>query len=120
MGVEAHATFYCRPRGRYSEAGFSRNRNLASGFFMRLSSSQILARLGAGERIPAVCEAAGIPREEFSAWWKRETASRVPAGSGTRPVAVRDSVRIVRDDSGIPHVFSQYAEDLSVGFGYAT
>ncbi len=87
---------------------------------MHLSSSQILARLGAAEEISAVCEAAGISREEFSAWWKRETAARVPPVSGSRSADVRDSVRIVRDDRGIPHVFAANDEDLYVGYGYAT
>lgn len=87
---------------------------------MRLSSSQLLARLGAGESIAAVCEAAGISREEFQIWWKRETAARVPASSGTRSVGVKSSVRIVRDDWGIPHVFAENDDDLFFGFGYAT
>src|SRR5438045_309638 len=87
---------------------------------MQLSSTQLLARLGAGESIASVCSAAGISREEFQNWWKRETAARVPANSGTRSAAVKGSVRIERDDWGIPHVFAESNDDLFFGFGYAT
>lgn len=86
---------------------------------MRLASSQILARLGLGEPLAAVCEAAGISREEFQSWWKQETESRVPATSGTRTAAVAQAVQIVRDERGIPHVFAEGDEDLFFGFGYA-
>ena len=87
---------------------------------MHLSTSQILAKLGAGESIAAVCTAAGISREEFQSWWHRETASRVPTNSGKRLAAVKQSVSIQRDDWGIPHVFAESDEDLFFGFGYAT
>lgn len=87
---------------------------------MQLSSTQLLARLGAGESIASVCSAAGISREEFQNWWKRETAARVPANSGSRSAAVKGSVRIERDDWGIPHVFAENDDDLFFGFGYAT
>ena len=87
---------------------------------MRLSTSQILAQLGKGESIATVCNAAGISPEEFQTWWQRETASRVPANSGTRSAAVKRSVSIRRDDWGIPHVFAENDEDLFFGFGYAT
>ncbi len=41
---------------------------------MRLASKEILRRLGAGESIAAVCEAAGISREAFDAWWRDDRA----------------------------------------------
>jgi penicillin amidase len=87
---------------------------------MHLSSSQILSRLGSGEVITAVCQAAGISREEFDVWWRKETAARVPPSSGTRAAAVQGAVRIVRDECGIPHVFADSDGDLFFGFGYAT
>src|SRR5258708_6342210 len=87
---------------------------------MQLSSPQLLARLGAGEPIASVCGASGISREEFQSWWKRETASRVPANSGTKPAAIKGSVRIERDEWGIPHVVAENDDDLFFGFGYAT
>jgi penicillin amidase len=87
---------------------------------MQLSTAQILTQLGAGNSISAVCAAAGISREEFQTWWKRETASRVPPGSGTRSAPVKQAVSIERDDWGIPHVFAESDEDLFYGFGYAT
>lgn len=87
---------------------------------MRLSLSELLSRLGAGESIAAVCAAAGISREEFQTWWHRETESRVPPISGTRPATVKQLVTIQRDNWGIPHVFAENDEDLFFGFGYAT
>lgn len=87
---------------------------------MQLSSTQLLARLGAGEPIASVCGAAGISREEFQNWWKREAAARVPANSGSRSAAVKGSVRVERDEWGIPHVFAENDDDLFFGFGYAT
>jgi penicillin amidase len=87
---------------------------------MQLPSSQLLARLGTGESIAAVCEAAGITRDEFESWWKRETASRVPPFSGSRPATAKRAVRIQRDEWGIPHVFAENDHDLFFGFGYAT
>lgn len=87
---------------------------------MQLSSSQLLTRLGAGESIAAVCQSAGISAEEFQSWWKREAASRVPPASGTRETRVAASVRIQRDEWGIPHVFAENDADLFFGFGYAT
>lgn len=87
---------------------------------MRLSTLQILSRLGSGETIAAVCESAGISRDEFQSWWKHETAARVPPCSGTRRAAVDRQVRIQRDEWGIPHVFAENDDDLFFGFGYAT
>lgn len=87
---------------------------------MHLSSSQILARLGAGEPIAAVCDAAGISLEEFNVWWRAEIAARVPATSGSRPGALKAAVRIARDEWGIPHIFAGNDDDLFFGFGYAT
>lgn len=88
---------------------------------MQLTTSQLLlSRLGSGESIAAVCDAAGISREEFQTWWQRETAARVPPALGTRSASVSAPVRIQRDDRGIPHVFAENDADLFFGFGYAT
>lgn len=87
---------------------------------MQLPASQLLVRLGAGESIDGVCNAAGISREEFQTWWKRETAPRVPPALGTRSALVGAPVRIQRDERGIPHIFADNDDDLFFGFGYAT
>jgi penicillin amidase len=86
---------------------------------MRLSGREILRRLGAGEAVGAVCEAAGLSRAEFDAWWQAETAARVPPVVGTCRAAVRRPVRIERDRWGIPAVFAENDDDLFFGFGYA-
>jgi penicillin amidase len=89
-------------------------------FSMHLSSSQNLSRLGSGEPIIAICQAAGISREEFDAWWSKEIAARVPASSGTHSAAVKSAVRIIRDKFGVPHILADNDIDLFFGFGYAT
>ncbi len=86
---------------------------------MKITSSDILRRLGAGETIAAVCEAAGITRPQFDAWWKAETEKRVPIASGERRAAVRQSVHIRRDRWGVPFIEANNDADLFFGFGYA-
>src|SRR4051794_2962946 len=87
---------------------------------MKLSSQEILHRLGKGESIVAVCEAAGLSRPSFDAWWREECRRRVPGSNGTRTVSgLERKVRIERDRSGIPHIHADSERDLFFGFGYA-
>src|SRR5437763_16691321 len=86
---------------------------------MKLSSKQILHRLGTGQSIQSVCEAAGISANEFDAWWQAETAARLPSMSGGRRATVQHPVRIERNSWGIPSIFAEDNEDLFFGFGYA-
>jgi penicillin G amidase len=87
---------------------------------MSLSTAEILARLGGGEPIASLCQAAGLSRDEFDAWWRRECAARVPPLTGNTRSPVSDSVVIERDEWGLPHVTAKNDEDLFFGFGYAT
>jgi penicillin amidase len=81
----------------------------------------MLARLGAGEPIDAVCAAAGWYREEFDIWWRAECHRRVPPREGVLLAhGLRGTVRIGRDRWGIPHVEANDDADLFFGFGYAT
>jgi penicillin amidase len=86
---------------------------------MNLPAKELLRRLGAGESIPSVCQAAGLARPEFDAWWQEETSRRVPPMTGTTTAGVRRAVRIERDRWGIPSIFAEGDEDLFFGFGYA-
>jgi penicillin amidase len=86
---------------------------------MNHSTREMLRRLGAGESIHLVCEAAGISRSAFDAWWKTETESRVPLAAGSRRVGVQGPVQIERDQWGIPHIDAGNDVDLFFGFGYA-
>lgn len=86
---------------------------------MKLTSKAMLSRLGAGEKIASVCEAAHCSRAEFDAWWRKEIESRVPSATGTRRHGVRQSAQIDRDEWGIPHIFADNDQDLFFGFGYA-
>lgn len=87
---------------------------------MQLPPRDLLSRLGSGEPIDALCRAVGISRDEFQSWWKTETAARVPPAIGTVKAPAKTTVRIERDDHGIPHVFADNDDDLFFGFGYAT
>ena len=87
---------------------------------MKLPSQDILQQLGNGMPIAKVCEAAGITRKDFDAWWKAECARRVPSAQGQRKlVGLSSRVRIERDAWGIPHVHADNERDLFLGFGYA-
>jgi penicillin amidase len=86
---------------------------------MKLDSREMLRRLGAGESIDAVCQAAGITQTQFDGWWRAQTAARVPPAEGSSPAAVRAEVRVVRDARGIPHIDASNDPDLFFGFGYA-
>jgi penicillin amidase len=87
---------------------------------MTFSSADLLARLGRGESIDSICHSTGLARDEFNDWWRRECASRVPPSGGTTRGAIATTVRIERDEWGLPHVFAGNDEDLFFGFGYAT
>jgi penicillin amidase len=86
---------------------------------MKLSSKEMLRRLGAGEPITTVCAAAGMTPEEFSSWWRAEASTRVPPTSGSRKGGVDGPAHIDRDEWGIPAVFAENDGDLFFGFGYA-
>lgn len=86
----------------------------------RLSSPEMLSRLGAGQSIAAVCAAAGLSREQFDAWWRGECRRRVPAAEGVcRVRGPLRSVEIRRDHWGMAHIFAENEGDLFFGFGYA-
>src|SRR5687768_12317299 len=87
---------------------------------MKLTTQEMLRRLGNGDSIANVCEAAGMDRAAFDAWWKAECQRRLPPTQGTRKLAgLARSVRIERDARGIPHVHADNDRDLFFGFGYA-
>ena len=86
---------------------------------MAANSNEMLVRLGAGESIQAVCDSAGISRDEFDRWWKEETRSRVPDPDGEIKAGVSGEARIVRNSWGVPHVYASNDSDLFFGFGYA-
>jgi penicillin amidase len=86
-----------------------------------INSSEILHRLGRGDRIEAVCQAAGMTLDRFRQWWKEETARRVPPFSGdVRVKGSQARIAIDRDRWGIPHITATDDRDLFLGLGYAT
>jgi penicillin amidase len=86
---------------------------------MKLTPKQMLSRLGAGESIASVSDAAGISRGEFDAWWQQEIRARAPEPNGFVRAAVRGNVEIARDRWGIPHILADRDDDLFFAFGFA-
>ncbi|HEV8307419.1 MAG TPA: penicillin acylase family protein [Methylomirabilota bacterium] len=86
---------------------------------MKITAREMLQRLGAGEPIASVCEAAGLSRRDFEDWWRAEAAARVPAASGTRRAPAGSRAEIHRDGWGIPHVYAETDGALFFAFGYA-
>jgi penicillin amidase len=86
---------------------------------MNLSEAEILKRLGSGDRIASVCEAANLSRPEFDRWWQETIARRVPPAGGQVLAEVSAKATIERDDRGIPHIFAESDADLFFAFGYA-
>jgi penicillin amidase len=86
---------------------------------MNLTDQDMLRRLGAGESIAAVCQAAGFSRPQFDAWWQTQAAARVPRSDGGRKAGVAHPVRIDRDRWGIPHISAESDADLFFGVGHA-
>ncbi|MFN4259575.1 MAG: penicillin acylase family protein [Gemmataceae bacterium] len=85
---------------------------------MQLSDMDILGRLGAGETIAALCEAAGCTEADFRAGWQAQAQRRLPATTGQVKAPVRQPVRIDRDRRGVPHIVATNDTDLFVAFGY--
>src|SRR4051812_21055388 len=79
----------------------------------------MLRRLGSGEPVARVCEAAGLALERFDDWWRQEARARVPEPGGTRLAGVRRPAEIQRDALGVPHIHAADDEDLFFAFGYA-
>src|SRR5262245_40593410 len=84
-----------------------------------MSAKELLGRLGSGEPIARVCEAAGLSHEQFNDWWRQEARARVPNPGGTRLAGVRRPAEIERDARGVPHIQASNDEDLFFAFGYA-
>lgn len=87
---------------------------------MKLSSPDLLHRLGSGTKISDLCTAAGVTRAEFDAWWKKEAAARVPTPATALKVPRSGgTARIERNSLGIPTISARTDEDLFFAFGYA-
>lgn len=86
---------------------------------MRLSSTEMLRRLGLGVSIDSVCLDADISRVRFDAWWRDELAARLPRTDGVLRAAAPGRVEILRDRWGIPQVRADGDAALFFGFGLA-
>jgi penicillin amidase len=86
---------------------------------MAISNQERLRRLGSGETIESVCQAAALTRAEFDAWWQETIESRAVPASGSVSAGVSAEVSIRRDSHGIPHILAENDRDLFFGFGFA-
>ena len=85
---------------------------------MALTDGEKLRRLGSGQAIVDLCAADGSSADDFAAWWKEQTAARVPAMDGTRAAAIDGPVEILRDQWGVPHILAATDQGLFYGYGY--
>lgn len=87
---------------------------------MSFSEKETLGRLGDGESISSICEAAQLTRAQFDAFWrevvrrKAQTASEV-----TLSTANFGQATITRDDAGIPRIAAANDADLFFAYGWA-
>ncbi len=88
---------------------------------MKLTSRQLLLKLGQGVKVANLCREAGITRKEFRDWWTVELSRRVPSPEGARTIALSTTgmPRIERDGWGIPHIYADNDIGLFFAFGYA-
>jgi penicillin amidase len=85
-----------------------------------LNSREMLARVGVGETLTNLAATCGLSRDEVEIWWHNECQRRLPVLDGVQRLpAVEGSVRIERDEWGMPHVRAASDRDLFFGFGYA-
>ena len=66
-----------------------------------------------------MCATTGLTLEAFDAWWKDQTASRLPGLEGTRLAQLKGSAEVLRDEWGVPHIYAGDDEDLFFAYGYA-
>ena len=78
-----------------------------------------LRPLGAGQAIGAISQSVGWTRADFDAWWRLETASRVPLVKGSLSARISAEATIHRDRWGIPHIRAENQDDLFFTFGFA-
>ncbi len=86
---------------------------------MKKSVDDRLKRLGEGQPIGSVCDAAGMSRQQFDNWWSSQIRFRAPVAEGRHQLGVKSPVEIERDSWGIPHISAGNDEDLFFGYGFA-
>lgn len=85
----------------------------------QFDDADLLGKLGSGESIASLCDAAGMTRDDFDAWWRETTRRRVPQPGEYSVSGASAEVTISRDAHGIPHIFAKNDRDLFFGFGWA-
>lgn len=86
---------------------------------MSMSDQERLGRLCRGESIESLCQADGISRADFDAWWQATIQQRAVPASGAISAGVSAEVSIRRDEHGVPHIFAENDRDLFFGLGWA-
>lgn len=84
-----------------------------------LDDEQLLAALRGDTSVEALCEAAGIGREEFVAMRDSFLRRRLPPTDLRLRGGVTAPLEILRDRRGIPHIYAQTDADLQFGLGLA-
>lgn len=72
-----------------------------------------------GGNVDDICRASGATRAEFDAERRAFLRRRLPAANARLRAAVRGPVEILRDRSGMPHIWAGATDDLWFGVGFA-
>ena len=83
-----------------------------------LKREAVLALLR-GEERAKVAARFGIGEDELIAWRNDYLRSKVPPVNARIKAPVKETVEILRDRWGIPHIFAKTTHDLFLGFGFA-
>src|SRR5690348_15508516 len=85
-----------------------------------LDEATLLTALRGERDLDDVCRAAGITPAEFAEARDAYLHRRLPPTDARLTAAVRGPVEILRDRSGIPHIYASTTAELYFGLGFAT
>lgn len=80
--------------------------------------AQLIEALRGERDVADVCRAAGATPEEFAVARLAFLRRRLPPTEGRLTASVRGSVEILRDRSGMPHIYAETTADLYFGVGF--
>jgi penicillin amidase len=84
-----------------------------------IADESLIAALRGDTTIEDVCRVTGVSRDEFAAARSAYLQRRLPPRDVQLPAAVRGRVEILRDRTGVPHVYANATDDLYFGLGFA-
>ena len=83
-----------------------------------IPDARMIEAMRGDSAVADVCRAVGATREEFAAARLAFLQRRLPPTVGRLAASVRGTVEILRDRSGMPHVYAETTDDLYFGVGF--